>query len=76
MIVVGGSIDLEWEPLTLVVADRAAQLRADHGLRTRDAIQLATAVAAGATGFVTNDLSFRCVTGIDILVLDDLVMKR
>jgi len=25
---------------------------------------------------VTNDLSFRCVTGIDILVLDDLVMKR
>ena len=63
---------LEWEPLTLVVADRAAQLRADHGLRTPDAIQLATAVAAGATGFVTNDLSFRRIKEIEVLVLDDL----
>jgi predicted nucleic acid-binding protein len=63
---------LEWEPVTLLVADRAAQLRADHGLRTADAIQLATALVAGATGFVTNDLSFRRIKEIEVLVLDDV----
>jgi predicted nucleic acid-binding protein len=63
---------LEWEPLTLVIADRAAQLRVNHGLRTPDAIQLATALVAGATGFVTNDLSFRRIKEIDVLVLDDV----
>lgn len=67
---------LEWAPLTLVVADRAARLRADHGLRTPDAIQLATALVAGATGFVTNDLSFRRIKEIEVLVLDDLVINR
>ena len=35
--------------------EQAALLRAKYGLRTPDAIQLATAQEAGASSFVTND---------------------
>ncbi|WP_225896572.1 type II toxin-antitoxin system VapC family toxin [Amazonocrinis nigriterrae] len=39
----------------LAIAETAAQLRADSNLRTPDAIQIATAIRAGASFFVTND---------------------
>lgn len=64
---------LEWMPLTLSIADRAAQLRAEYRLRTPDAIQVATAIAGEATGLVTNDFGMRRVEGIEVLVLDDVV---
>lgn len=64
---------LDWVPPTLAIADRAARLRAEHRLRTPDAIQLATSATSGATGFVTNDFGFRRIEDIEILVLDDLV---
>lgn len=38
-----------------------------------DAVQLATAITAGATGFITNDKDFRRVTDLDVLMLDDLL---
>jgi predicted nucleic acid-binding protein len=50
-----------------------AHLRAEYNLRTPDAIQAATALSCGATGFVSNDAGFRRVTGLDIMVLDDLL---
>ena len=46
---------LEWVPPDLQIADVAARLRADPKLRTPDAIQAATALCSGATGFVSND---------------------
>jgi len=49
-----------------------ARLRAIHGLRTPDAIQLATAIRNGATSFLTNDLSLPIVPGLSILTLDTL----
>jgi predicted nucleic acid-binding protein len=49
---------LEWVAPTLRVADVGAQLRADYNLRTPDALQAATALTNGATGFVSNDSSF------------------
>jgi predicted nucleic acid-binding protein len=64
---------IEWIPPTLNIADRAAQIRADHNLRTPDAIQAATALAAGVTGFVTNDPIFRRVPSLDVLILDELL---
>jgi len=42
-------------PVSEVIADEAAQLRSRYGLRTPDAIQLATAISAGASSFLTND---------------------
>ena len=63
---------LEWVAPTLRIADLGAHLRAEYNLRTPDAIQAATALSCGATGFVTNDTGFRRVTGLDVIVLDDL----
>ena len=64
---------LSWVPPTLALADQAARLRAKYGLRTPDAIQVATAISAGATGFVGNDNGFKRVTEVEILLLDDVV---
>jgi predicted nucleic acid-binding protein len=64
---------LEWIGPTLDIADRGARLRADSNLRTPDAIQAATALSCGATGFVSNDIGFQRVTGLDVLVLDNLL---
>lgn len=47
----------------------AAQLRAEHQLRTPDAIHLATAKHAGARGFVTNDKGLRKIAGNDFEIL-------
>ena len=63
---------LEWVAPGLEIADLAAQLRAEHGLRTPDAIQAATALACGATGFVCNDPIFRRVTGLEVALLDQV----
>jgi predicted nucleic acid-binding protein len=64
---------LEWIEPSLQIADRAAWLRAEHNLRTPDAIQAATALEREATGFVSNDPLFKRVEGIEVLVLDELV---
>jgi predicted nucleic acid-binding protein len=65
--------NLEWIAPNLEIADRAAKLRAVHGLRTPDALQAATAVHAGATGFVTNDPVFERVIDFETLLLDKLL---
>jgi predicted nucleic acid-binding protein len=64
---------LEWVAPSLRIADTGAQLRAEYNLRTPNAIQAATALRYGATGFVSNDAGFRKVTGLDVIVLDDLL---
>jgi len=63
---------MTWVPMTLNVADQAAKLRAEHGLKTPDAIQAASAILCGATGFVCNDRAFGKVSAFESLVLDDL----
>lgn len=47
----------------------AAQLRAATGVRTPDALQLAAALAAGCTTFVTNDRRIPAIRGIRVLQL-------
>jgi len=56
-----------------VVADIAARIRAQHRLRTPDALQAATAVQAHATGLVTNDAIFERVQAFETMVLDGLL---
>jgi predicted nucleic acid-binding protein len=63
--------NLEWIDLDVDIADTAARLRADHRLKTPDAIQAATAICSGATGFLCNDAVFKRVKGFDCLLLDD-----
>ncbi len=63
-------------PLTADIAEEAARLRALHGLALPDMIQIASAVAGGAGGLVTNDPSLQRVTGIEVLLLDDVCPER
>lgn len=64
---------MTWIPLDLTVADRAASLRARYRLRTPDAIQLATALHAGADVFLTNDRDLRRVQEVPVLLIDECV---
>jgi uncharacterized protein len=58
------------------IARRAARLRADFGIRTPDALQVATAVEHRATAFVTNDRALRRLNGVlDIIVLQEFVRE-
>ena len=51
---------------------RAAQLRADHGVRAPDALQLAAGMETGCTTFVTNDRRLPEISGIRVIQLDGL----
>lgn len=66
---------LNWYGLSLDVADRAASLRAEYGLKTPDAIQMATAVCSGASGFLCNDPVFKRVKEMKSLLLEDCFPK-
>jgi predicted nucleic acid-binding protein len=59
-------------PLTPATAQVAAELRAEHSLKTPDAIQLATSITHGATAFLTNDRDFGKIPGLEIIKLRDL----
>ncbi|WP_414529785.1 type II toxin-antitoxin system VapC family toxin [Nodularia chucula] len=56
-----------------IIAENAAQLRADHNLRTPDAIQMATAIHGGASFFLTNDARLPSLPGLTVLVLNQLI---
>ena len=56
------------------IAENAAQLRADYNLRTPDAIQMATAIRAGASFFLTNDARLSSLPALTVLVLDTLIV--
>jgi len=63
---------LQLAPVTHAVLARAAEIRARYGLRTPDAIMVATAIESGATLAVTNDDAWRKVKEVDVLLLHDL----
>jgi predicted nucleic acid-binding protein len=54
------------------IAEEAAKLRALHGFRIADAIQIATAIDASSSFFLTNDRQLQKASAIAVLVLDDL----
>ena len=60
-------------PITHATLRRAAQLRATTKLKTPDALHAATALDASCALFVTNDVGFRVVPGLPLVVLDDLL---
>jgi predicted nucleic acid-binding protein len=64
--------NLKWIATSLDIADQAARLRAEHNLKTPDAIQAATALVSQATGLISNDPAFTRVKQLDVLILDDL----
>lgn len=59
-------------PVDENIVEEAARLRALYGVRTPDAIQLATAKMSGAAFFLTNDGDLLPLPGMSILVVDHL----
>ena len=51
----------------------SAGIRARHGLKTPDSIQLATALSAKATAFLTNDGELAAIPGLRVIELDRLL---
>jgi len=54
-----------------VLARRAVALRAQYDVRAPDALQIAVALEAGATAFVTNDRRLAKVRELQVLLFDD-----
>jgi len=54
-----------------LIGEQAAKLRAKYGIRTPDAIQLATGIGNGGTLFVTNDNRLKKIKETEIMVLED-----
>ena len=65
--------DLRLLPLTLPILREAARLRASTRLKTPDAIHAATSQSAGCILFITNDLGFRGIASLALVILDDLL---
>ena len=55
------------------IAEEAAHIRATYrSIRTPDALQMATAVVAGADYFLTNDKALPDLPNLEMVVVDDL----
>jgi predicted nucleic acid-binding protein len=52
---------------------KAAKLRAVYGIKTPDAIFVATGIEEGAKIFVTNDKRLKNIEGIEFIILDDFI---
>ena len=59
--------------LDMKISDIASDLRAKYGIKTPDAIQIATTMHAGSKSFITNDDSLKKVEEVKVFLLDDLV---
>lgn len=64
--------NLQVYPVFSDIAVEAAKLRAKYGIRTPDAIQIATSIYAGASFFLTNDKQLKKIREIDVILLSDL----
>jgi predicted nucleic acid-binding protein len=67
--------NLEIITLTTEISMDAARLRANHGLRTPDAIHWATAVVSRASGILTNDKRLKVINqeGLSVWLFDDIL---
>jgi len=63
--------NLTLAPVTRQVIIKAASIRAITGLKTPDAMIIATAIEQGATLIITNDRQWNRITGIEVICLDD-----
>ena len=60
-------------PISAAVAVLAANLRARHGIRTPDALQLSAAIDAGCEAFLTTDVRLKRVDEIRVVLVGELV---
>ena len=59
-------------PVSEAVAVEAARIRARHGYKTPDALQIATAILGKANTFLTNDAALASLPALPTILLDQL----
>jgi len=59
-------------PVSSAIAQRAARLRAAHGLRTPDAIIVASALESKCDHLITNDLHLKRVSELSVIMMNEL----
>ncbi len=64
--------NLEIVEIDFELVGLASDLRAKYGIRAPDALQIASALYVGATGFITNDLNLKRVAELEAVVLDEI----
>lgn len=69
-------VNLSVRDVTVPIVEGAATLRTTYRLKLGDAIQLATAIAAKADIFMTNDIALRRVKELNVCILNDYVKKN
>lgn len=65
--------NLQMVSLEEKIADTASTLRAEYNIKTPDAIQVASSILAGAGAFITNELSLKRVSGLDIIIMKEVL---
>jgi predicted nucleic acid-binding protein len=69
--------DLQWVELTAAVVEQATLLRADHNLRTPDALQAACCQQLGPSAvMVTGDAGFQRVPGLPVALVQGALPPR
>lgn len=64
--------DLEWVELSAAVVEKATHLRAEHNLRTPDALQAASCLQLGADAvMVSGDAAFQRVPALRLALVSD-----
>lgn len=69
------SSEMRLVPISQVILRQAATLRATINIKTPDAIHAATALSVNCTQFITNDKSFRNVSGLPVVVLNEVLVS-
>ena len=68
-----GTRELQLVPISQAILDRATSLRGNFGLKTPDAIHIATALESRCTVLVTNDKQFGQVLDVPMTILSNLI---
>ena len=59
--------------ITIQIAVKAGEIRANYNVKTPDALQLATAITHKANYFLTNDLRLKNILEIKVLTISELI---
>jgi predicted nucleic acid-binding protein len=64
--------DVYMLPISQNILEESARLRATSGLKTPDALHVATAILSDCALFLTNDYAFRRVSELNVVILDEV----
>ncbi len=65
--------DVTLIPITQAILTESARLRAKFNIKTPDAIHGASSISSASTLFLTNDYEFRKLSGLPVIILQDII---